>query len=77
MRLQVVHDGQGKIVAAVVLPNLGDDRVVKLGFVPTEGQTVAMVAVPTEHERTELIELCASLQVDTKAKRPTLKRRDA
>jgi hypothetical protein len=74
MQLFVVHDGQGRILAA------GERRVTQTdlapcGFVPGEGQRAVEVEVPEEYSGLGLGQICEGLDVDVEAERPTLKRK--
>lgn len=62
MRLHVVHDEAGVIVAASVIDDSGD----AFTAVPLPGprQTAVEVEVPEEHYDKELGEICTQLRVD-------------
>jgi hypothetical protein len=68
MRLQVLHDAKGSILAAVDLDSRHDGPMPRLSA--RRGQTILEVDVPPEHGKTDLATVCTTLRVD--AKRRTL-----
>jgi len=74
MQLFVVHDGQGRIIAAGER-RLTEASLAPCGFVPDEGQRAVEVEVPEEYSGLGLGQICESLVVDVEAERPSLKRK--
>lgn len=70
MRLRVVHEEDGEIVAAAVV----EEESEGLTPVPAEGQTMAEVDVPDDLAGEDLGALCTQLRVDPDG--PRLMRRD-
>ena len=68
MKLQVLHDAKGSILAAVVLDSRHDGPMPRLSV--RRGQKILEVDVPAEHGKTDLAAVCTTLRVD--AKRRTL-----
>lgn len=70
MRLRVVHDASGRIVAAARVSEAGDDT---LSPTPLAGprQTAAELEVPDEVAREELDVICTRMRVDVPNNRLT------
>jgi hypothetical protein len=68
MKLQVLHDAKGTILAAVDLDSQHDGPMPRLS--PRRGQKILEVDVPSEHGKSDLATVCTTLRVD--AKRRTL-----
>ena len=68
MKLQVLHDAKGAILAAVDLDSRHDGPMPRLSA--RRGQKILEVDVPAEHGKSDLATVCTTLRVD--AKRRTL-----
>lgn len=79
MKLYVIHDSSGNIVAAARLDgdtvphDLPRPRMLP---VAKQDQMAAEVFVPTEHACLDFAAVCQRMRVDMKAKFPTLKLKD-
>jgi hypothetical protein len=64
MKIHIVHNAAGKIVAAAtVTPNSDGPRPIA-----GKGQHELVLDVPAEHNGMSFLEVCQGLRVDTKAK---------
>ncbi len=72
MRLEVVHDKKGKILAAVRVPDSAEEMTHHVSFAPDKGQSTAVVYVPAEHAHWEFIDICQRLRIDVRTKSPRL-----
>lgn len=63
MRLRVVYDASGRIVAAAGVPE-GDDDSVAVAPVAASGQSEAELEVPGDMTSEELDVVCTRLRVD-------------
>jgi hypothetical protein len=72
MRLRVVYDESGRIVAAAAVPESDDYDA---AIVPLAGprQSAAEVAVPDDMAAQELDVICTRMRVDTTSDRPVLR----
>lgn len=70
MRLHVLHDRTGRILAAVRLdsPSSAPKATGTIRPVPRKGQLSAELDVPPEHANLEFVEVCRALRVDTKTR---------
>lgn len=70
MRLRVVHDASGRIVAAAKVSDAGDDTLTPT---PLAGprQTAAELEVPVEMAGQELDVICTRMRVDVQNNRLT------
>ncbi len=81
MKLHVMHDQSGKIVAAVrldedrSLPSRFGQRVTGVRPVPTKGLTGVDLDVPAEHAHLSFEEACRQLMVGTSGGKPHFKLR--
>jgi hypothetical protein len=66
MRLQVLHDARGTILAAVDLDAQHDGPMPRLAA--RRGQKMIEVEVPIEHRKSDLATVCAALRIDVKRK---------
>lgn len=66
MKIHVVHDAKGKIVAAIRLNP--DPKVPQLRPMPGRGHSAVELEVPPEHQATDFKILCETMQVDAKKK---------
>jgi hypothetical protein len=67
MRLHILYDRTGRILAAVHLDPASDvEGVGELRPVPRKGQMSADFEVPAEHAHLDFVEACRALRVDTK-----------
>jgi hypothetical protein len=74
MRLHVVYDKRGKIVAAV---NLEPADSSLLRPVAKKGQASAELEVPKEHAHLSFADVCQRFKVDTRTKNPSLRLKDS
>jgi hypothetical protein len=63
MRIHAVYDGQGHILAAARVPEVGGQSYLKP--VAKDGQHSAILEVPAEHSRLSFEEVCRRLVVET------------
>ena len=68
MKLQVLHDAKGTILAAVNLDSRHDGPMPRLSA--RRGQKILEIEVPAEHGKSDLATICSMLRVD--ARRRTL-----
>jgi len=79
MKIHVMHDKSGKIVAAVRLdedksnPDDRGHRIAPPRPVPKPGFTSVELDVPSEHAHLSFHELCQQLRVETSGAKPHLK----
>jgi hypothetical protein len=80
MKIHVMYDSSGKIVAAVRLDTDGSAKSRNLGRrleglrpVLKPGHSSADLDVPTEHAHLTFVEACRQLVVETSAAKPRLK----
>jgi hypothetical protein len=66
MKIHVVHDAKGRIVAAVRLNP--DPKVIQPRPVPGRGHSSLELEVPPEHQATDFKTLCQTMRVDAKKK---------
>jgi hypothetical protein len=66
MKIHVVHDAKGKILAAIRLNP--DPNVPQLRPMPGRGHSSAELEVPLEHQATDFKTLCETMRVDAKKK---------
>jgi hypothetical protein len=81
MKLHVMFDKEGRILAAAHLPeSMEPDGKPSIRMRPIAkegtGHSTAVLYVPAEHHHVELGQLCRLLKVDTKAKTRSLKMTD-
>ena len=74
MNLLVLHDGQGRIIAAGEKA-LYQTNLAPCGIVPDEGQRAVEPEIPEEFSGLGLVQICENSVVDVEAERPTLKRK--
>jgi hypothetical protein len=66
MKIHVVHDAKGRILAAIrVNP---DSKVPQLRPMPGRGHSSLELEVPPEHQATDFKTLCQTMRVDAKKK---------
>jgi hypothetical protein len=70
MKLNVVHDRDGRIQAAAIVPETDDMLVVRP--LPSKDQAAAEIEVAEEHRSLDLETLCKSFRIDTTGDRPKL-----
>jgi hypothetical protein len=76
MKLHVVFDNEGKIVAAARLDDEITDQFPprpRIRPLPNQGHQVAELFVPPEHSFMDLAGVCQRLQVDVTGRFPVLK----
>ena len=70
MKLNVVHDSEGRIQAAAIVPENDDVPLVRP--LPGKDQNAAEIEVAEEHRGLDLDTLCKSFRVDTSGHRARL-----
>jgi hypothetical protein len=69
MKLHVLYDRSGRILAAVHLDPPDGEGVGELRPVPQKGQMSGDFEVPAEYAHLDFVEACRALRVDTKKRR--------
>jgi hypothetical protein len=72
MKLNIIHDRDGRIQAAAIVPETDD--ALRVGPLPSKDQTAAEIEVTEEHRGLDLDTLCKGFRVDISGDRPRLVR---